>query len=322
MKTPKLSGKILVTGGAGFIGSHLVDALASMEDVEIVVLDNLMHGSLENVKKHLEKPSFKLVKGDVRDGDLVRTLVADVDYVFHLAALIEVQTSLKKPQLTDEVNVRGTLNILEAARDVDVKRIVYASSCAVYGEPKSLPVSEEHPTAPLSPYGASKLAAEAYCTAYHHTYGLKTVALRYFNVYGPRQFRGPYSGVITIFLERALQGKPLIIYGDGRQTRDFVYVKDVVDACILAASRQSAIGHAINVGTGKETSIIELADIIKQLTGASVPIRHAPPLKGDIRKSVSDTKKAEKLLGYKPEYTLMQGLKETYAWFKKQLGIE
>jgi len=322
MKTPELSGKILVTGGAGFIGSHLVDALASMSDTEIVVLDNLTHGSVENVRQHLDAAGFELVRGDVRDGDLVRRLIADVDYVFHLAALIEVQTSLKEPQLTDEINVQGTLNILEAARDADVKRIVYASSCAVYGEPKFLPVSEEHPTAPLSPYGASKLAAEAYCTAYHHTYGLKTVALRYFNVYGPRQFRGPYSGVITIFLERALQGKPLIIYGDGKQTRDFVYVKDVVDACILAASRQSAIGHAINVGTGKETSIIELADIIKQLTGASVPIRYAPPLKGDIRKSVSDTKKAEKLLGYKSEYTLMQGLKETYAWFKKQLGIE
>ena len=322
MKTPELSGKILVTGGAGFIGSHLVDALASMSDTEIVVLDNLTHGSVENVKQHLDAAGFELVRGDVRDRDLVRRLIADVDYVFHLAALIEVQTSLKEPQLTDEINVRGTLNILEAARDADVKRIVYASSCAVYGEPKFLPVSEEHPTAPLSPYGASKLAAEAYCIAYHHTYGLKTVALRYFNVYGPRQFRGPYSGVITIFLERALQGKPLIIYGDGKQTRDFVYVKDVVDACILAASKQTAIGHAINVGTGKETSIIELADIIKRLTGASVPIKHDPPLKGDIRKSVSDTRKAERLLGYKPEFTLAKGLKETYAWFKKQLKTE
>ena len=322
MKTPELSGKILVTGGAGFIGSHLVDALASMSDTEIVVLDNLTHGSVENVKQHLDAAGFELVRGDVRDRDLVRRLIADVDYVFHLAALIEVQTSLKEPQLTDEINVQGTLNILEAARDADVKRIVYASSCAVYGEPKFLPVSEEHPTAPLSPYGASKLAAEAYCIAYHHTYGLKTVALRYFNVYGPRQFRGPYSGVITIFLERALQGKPLIIYGDGKQTRDFVYVKDVVDACILAASKQTAIGHAINVGTGKETSIIELADIIKRLTGASVPIKHDPPLKGDIRKSVSDTRKAERLLGYKPEFTLAKGLKETYAWFKKQLKTE
>jgi len=322
MKTPELSGKILVTGGAGFIGSHLVDALASMSDTEIVVLDNLTHGSVGNVKQHLNAAGFELVRGDVRDGDLVRRLIADVDYVFHLAALIEVQTSLKEPQLTDEINVQGTLNILEAARDADVKRIVYASSCAVYGEPKFLPVSEEHPTAPLSPYGASKLAAEAYCIAYHHTYGLKTVALRYFNVYGPRQFRGPYSGVITIFLERALQGKPLIIYGDGKQTRDFVYVKDVVDACILAASKQTAIGHAINVGTGKETSIIELADIIKRLTGASVPIKHDPPLKGDIRKSVSDTRKAERLLGYKPEFTLAKGLKETYAWFKKQLKTE
>jgi len=315
-----ISGRVLITGGAGFIGSHLVDAVALSEDVEITVLDNLSRGRLDNLRRHLGRQGFRLVRGDVRDRRVVEDLVRESDYVFHLAALVSVQESTRNPKLTNDVNVGGTLNVLEAAMNGDVRRIVYASSCAVYGDPQRLPLPEDCPARPISPYGASKLAAEAYCISFHEAYGLKTVALRFFNVYGPRQTGGPYSGVISIFMRRALSGEPLIIYGDGRQTRDFVYVGDVVEACLLAAVRDSAVGQVINVGTGVETSVLDLAGIIRGLVG-DVPVRHGPPLRGDIRRSVADITKARRMLGYNPRTNLSRGILETLEWFKRELEV-
>ncbi|MEM3641819.1 MAG: GDP-mannose 4,6-dehydratase, partial [Candidatus Bathyarchaeia archaeon] len=219
--------------------------------------------------------------------------------------------SIENPTLVNEVNTQGTINLLEACVKNNVKRFVYASTCAVYGEAKYLPINEEHPTNPLSPYGASKLAAEEYCKVFSKIYGLQTICLRFFNVYGLRQPSGPYGGVITTFLESLKRNKPIIIYGDGNQTRDFLYVKDAVNACTLALTRKNCEGKTFNIGTGTKTSINELAqDMIKQANQSQVKIKHVDERKGDIRESYADIRKAEKELGFKPEFSIQDGLKE------------
>jgi UDP-glucose 4-epimerase len=301
--------RILVTGGAGFIGSHLVDRLTK-EGYDVVVLDNFFSGNLENIKHHVESGIAYLVKGDVRSSDNVKEAMRNVDAVFHLAAIVSVPLSVENPLLVDDVNVKGTLTLLEASLKADVKQFIYASSCAVYGEADCLPIDERCPTNPISPYAVSKLAAECYCKVFCENYGLNTLCLRYFNVYGPRQEGDSYSGVITQFIDRLKQRKPPIIYGDGQQTRDFVHVEDIVEANVLALNSQRSAGQVINVGTAKSTTINELANILIGFSGQThlKPVCREPR-EGDIRNSYADIGKAEKMLGYKPKITLEKGLR-------------
>ncbi len=301
--------KILVTGGTGFIGSHLVDRLMK-EDYEVVVLDNLSSGRIRNVKHHLNSGKFHLTEGDIRSSEDVKKAVKNVDAVFHLAAIVSVPLSVENPFLVNDVNLTGTLNLLQASLEADVKRFIYASSCAVYGEVDRLPIDELCPTNPISPYAVSKLAAEYYCKVFCENYGLDTLCFRYFNVYGPRQVGGSYAGVITQFVHRLKQRKPPIIYGDGEQTRDFVYIDDVVEADMLALKCSQCSGGTVNVGTGKPTTINELASLLIEFFGQA----HTKPVyeaarEGDIRNSQADIGKAQRMLGYKPKTTLKEGIR-------------
>ena len=302
--------KVLVTGGAGFIGSHTVDRLLA-EGSEVVVLDDLRSGLLENISQHLSEGKFRFVRGDVRDSSLVRDLVGDVDAVIHLAALICVPESIKNPVLTNDANVNGTLNLLKACVDFGIKRFVYASSCAVYGNAKVLPIKEDSPLEPLSPYGVSKLAAEKYVGVFYEVYGLETVCLRYFNVYGPRQVYNDYSGVITKFIDRLTKDFPLVVFGDGEQTRDFVYVQDVVEANILALKKEEAAGKTFNIGTGVATKINQLASALLEITKKThLKLKHSKPREGDIKHSFADISKSRKKLHYNPKTSLKEGLEE------------
>jgi len=309
--------KILVTGGAGFIGSHIVDRLLA-NGFEVSILDNLSSGNKENIQQHLSKKNLHFIKGDIRDAKTVKQAVSDIDAIIHEAAHISVTQSFEKPFLTNEVNVTGTLNLLKASSDANVKRFIYASSCAVYGETATLPIKETTPTRPISPYAASKLAAENYCKAFHKIYGLQTVSLRYFNVYGPRQTNSPYSGVITIFISRLLNSETPIIYGDGTQTRDFTHVQDVAQASILALHAKNAAGEEFNVATGKSTTINQLAGTLLNITGQThLQPRHLEPRPGDIKHSYADISKAKKVLTYTPEINLKEGLNRLVEWCKK-----
>jgi UDP-glucose 4-epimerase len=300
--------RVLVTGGSGFIGSHLVDQLLS-KGLEVVVLDNLSGGKIEHVKQHLGKENFQFVRGDIRNYHLVKELATDVDAAFHLAALISVPESIRNPDLTDDVNVDGTLNLLKAFVDSNVKRFVYASSCAVYGEADSLPIREDFPLKPISPYGVSKVAAEDYVRVFNRVYGLETVCLRFFNVYGPRQVYSDYSGVITQFLNRVSNNLHLVIFGDGEQTRDFVHVQDVVEANMLALRTEQIAGETFNIGTGIATTINQLADVLLEVTNKTdLKVTHSRLKKGEIKHSVADISKAKMKLRYYPKVSLKNGL--------------
>jgi UDP-glucose 4-epimerase len=299
--------KVLVTGGAGFIGSHLVDRLVT-RGYEIYVLDDLSTGKLDNLAGHLNRGKVHFVKGDIRDAELVEKLVGEVDYIVHSAALISVPFSIEKPVVTTEVNFNGTLNLLKASVNSGVERFVFVSSCAVYGEARYLPIDEGHPLSPLSPYAASKLATEYYCRAFHNAYGLKTVILRLFNVYGPRQAFNQYSGVITQFRQRIRKKLPPIIFGDGTQTRDFIHVSDVTEAISKALEAPRAEGEIFNIGSGTATEIVELAKLMLSLAGLDLSIEYDAPRPGDIKNSYADITKAEKLLNFKPKVSLSTGL--------------
>jgi len=303
--------RVLVSGGAGFVGSHVVDLLLG-GGFEVVVLDDLSGGCLENVSEHVVDECFRFVRGDVRDVRVVRDVVSSVDAVLHLAALVSVPGSFRDPVLTNDVNVNGTLNLLRACVECGVERFVYASSCAVYGEAERLPIREDCPTRPMSPYGVSKLTAENHVQAFHENFGLKTVCLRYFNVYGPRQAYSDYSGVITQFLNRLAKDLPLVVFGDGEQTRDFVYVQDVAEANMLALKcGVAAVGEIFNIGTGFATSINQLASALLEATNkTSVKIMHSEAREGDIKHSVADISKAKKKLGYTPKVSLKDGLQK------------
>jgi len=294
---------ILITGGAGFIGSHIADALTT--DNDITVLDDLSSGSRENVPG-----GATFIEGDVRDDDTLKNAAADADVIFHEAAIVSVQQSIDQPQRCQDVNLAGTLAVLEAARREDA-RVVFASSAAIYGEPTSVPIDEAEPTAPASPYGIDKCAADQYVRTYHDLYGLDTVALRYFNVYGPGQTGGDYSGVISIFREQALTGDPITVDGDGSQTRDFVHVEDIVRANLLAATTD-AVGTAYNIGTGTETSIQTLAETVQSIADADSPIVHGEPRPGDIDRSCADVTRAQEQLGYEPKISLEEGLRTLF----------
>jgi len=303
--------RILVTGGAGFIGSNLVPQLLKRNH-EVVVFDNLYTGKLENLDKVSEHKNFSFIKGDIRSPDEMRNALLGIDSVVHLAALIDVTASVKDPFLTHDVNVTGTLNLLHQMVNTEVKKIVFASSTAVYGDVKTLPVQENTPLQPISPYAASKAACEAYLTAFSKCYNTETVAMRFFNVYGPKNENSPYSGVITKFLRKAQNGEALTVEGDGEQTRDFIYVSDIAQALTLAVEAKGLKSEVFNVCTGTPTSINDLAETLKQVTQKNLTITHNPARIGDIRFSYGDPDKAVKKLGFKAEISLQKGLEFLY----------
>ncbi|ODR80570.1 UDP-glucose 4-epimerase [Haladaptatus sp. W1] len=290
---------ILVTGGAGFVGSHLVDALVDENDVRI--LDNFTTGKRENVNENAT-----VIEGDICDSETLERATADVDLIFHEAGVVSVQQSVEEPMRANDVNIDATLALLERARDLDA-RVVLASSCAIYGQPTDIPISEDESFAPSSPYGLQKSALDHYARIYEELYGLETVALRYFNIYGPRQSSGDYSGVISIFKRQATNGEPITVDGDGQQTRDFVHVDDVVRANLLAATTEH-VGEAYNIGTGESVTIDELAETIRDVSGSSSQIVHTDPRPGDIAESEADISKAMEKLGYEPTISLKEGI--------------
>ena len=309
--------KILITGGAGFIGSHLCEKYTK-EGHTVICLDNFMSGNLMNVRHLLNYRNFKLIKGDIRDFDLLEKIMRDVDVVFHLAAQIHVDRSYIEPKPTYEVNVMGTQNVLEVARIHDAKRVIYASTSEVYGSAQHVPIDENHPLNAPHPYGASKIAADRMCYAYIQTYGMNISILRLFNIFGTRQRDIGYGGVISMFTRRVLSNTPPIIYGDGMQTRDYTYVEDAVRAYDLVLNHNKPITEPINFGTGKEVSIVDLANKIIDLCGKKGNIKpvHVEPRIGEVKRLIADATKAKNLLGWEPKYNLEEGLNAFVQWYK------
>ena len=298
---------VLVTGGAGFIGSHTVDQLVA-EGYYVRILDNLSTGNIVNIEKHLSSGKAELIKGDIRDAATVKESLKEVDAVTHFAALVSVPLSVKNPELTFDVNLLGTLNLLRYSIEAKLEKFVFISSCSVCGNPDTLPVTEETPPNPISPYAESKLLGERYCSGFSERQLLQTIILRFFNVYGPRQTMNDYSGVITRFIDCCRQKSPLTIYGDGSQTRDFVNVKDVAAAVAASIRSKSKTGEIFNIGSGQATAINTLAKTILELSGRALEIHHEKPRTGDIKDSCADISKAKKLLGYEPKINLKDGL--------------
>ena len=299
--------RVAVTGGAGFIGSHLVEALVS-RGYQVTIIDDLSTGKKQNVGKLLGD-KVDLIQASVTDPSLLTRLFQNIDYVFHLAALPSVPRSIEAPLASHQVNITGTLNVLVSARDNGVSKVVYASSSAVYGDSPLLPKREDMTPNPQSPYAVTKVGGEYYCKVFQTVYGLDTVCLRYFNVYGPRQDpNSQYAAVIPRFISRALEGNPPIIFGDGEQTRDFTFVRDAVEANILAA--ESDATGVFNIGSRSRTTINELAKLIARLLATGVKPIYQEPRAGDIRHSLADISKARQI-GYNPKYSLEEGLKET-----------
>jgi UDP-glucose 4-epimerase len=301
--------KILVTGGAGFVGSHIVDRLAP--ENEVVVLDNLFTGSRANLAGSRERVRF--IEGDVRDQKLVKDIVNDgTDLVLHLAAHANVIRSIADPTLDMDINIRGTLNVLEACRGSGIERLVNVSTAAVYGQAKKLPITEEHPLNPESPYAVSKLAAEKYCLVYHKVFGVPAVAVRCFNIYGPRKNTGAYANAIAIFLGKVKNGEPITIYGDGEQTRDLLFISDAVAGILLAATCPAAVGDVFNIATGTGTSVNRLVDIINKTTGKRAQVIHEAAKAGEIKHSYASIEKVMQALGYRPATTLEKGIQATW----------
>jgi len=306
--------RYLVTGGAGFIGSHIAEALVERGD-DVRVLDNLSTGNLENLAGFLDRIDFR--EGDIRDLETCRRAVEGVETVFHEAALASVVRSVADPILNDAINVRGTLNVLLAAKDAGVRSLVLASSSAVYGDDPAASKVEGSEGKPLSPYGVSKLVDEKYAQVFHALHGLSAVALRYFNVFGPRQDpTSEYSAVIPLFISKMLRGERPTIYGDGEQSRDFVYVTDVVRANLMASASAAAAGEAMNVAGGAGTTVNVLFAAVNDVLGTRLKARYAPPRPGDILHSMADISKARRLLGYAPSLSFREGLAKTVAWYK------
>ena len=306
--------KYLVTGGAGFIGSNIVEELAAMGE-EVVVLDNLSTGYRDNIEEFIG--DIDLIEGDIRDPEAVNKGMSGVDYVLHQAALASVPRSIDDPVLVNDVNVNGTINVLEQARKAGVRSLVYAASSSAYGDSEISPKHEELRPGPLSPYAVSKLVGEHYCSVYSNVYGLPTVSLRYFNVFGPRQDPGSqYAAVVPIFISSLLEGKTPVIYGDGEQSRDFTYVSNVVKANILAAKSEGAEGEMMNVACGDQYTVNRLLDIIKENLESDTEPEYADPRPGDVKHSLADISKAEQMIGYSVDVTFEQGLKKTIDWYR------
>ena len=310
-----MAGK-LVTGGAGFIGSHLAERLVDLGH-EVRVLDNFTTGRRQNIA-HLEG-RIEVIEGDIRDEATTAKAVAGMDTVFHLAALASVPRSVDDPVTSNDVNVRGSLNMLVASRDAGVRRFVYSSSSSVYGDTPELPKREEMPARPMSPYAVAKLAGEYYTRTFYGLYGLETVCLRYFNVFGPRQDPGSqYAAVVPIFTTRLLEGRGPTIYGDGEQSRDFTYVSSVVDANVLASEKAGAEGGVFNVARGHTITVNELYSRLQGLTGTTVDAVYESSRPGDVKHSFADISQARSVLGFSPEIGLDEGLELTVEWFRAQ----
>jgi len=307
----------LVTGGAGFIGSHIAEALSARGD-RVRVLDDLSSGRLEN----LEGLGVEFVRGSLCDAAACRTAVAGVTGIFHEAAQVSVPRSIEDPQASYATNVQGTLQLLEAARAAGVARVVFAASSAAYGNSETLPKIETMLPQPLSPYASGKLAGEHLLRAYASSYGMRTVSLRYFNVFGPRQADdSPYTGVIALFVHALLRGEQPVIHGDGLQSRDFTYVSNVVDANLAAMQRDlDEPGTVMNVGSGSRTTLRELYEALSEELGVRIEVRHAPARAGDVRHSQASIEKARALLGYEPRIGWREGLKRTVAWYRARIA--
>jgi UDP-glucose 4-epimerase len=314
--------QILVTGGAGFIGGHLAERFVT-DGHDVIVLDNLdpfydldiKRHNIETARKAAEDGhgSYELVEGDIRDADLVTELVTNTDYVYHQAAQAGVRPSVENPRKYDEVNVDGTLNLLDACRDTGIERFVMASSSSVYGVPRSLPYEETHPTTPVSPYGASKLAAERYAMAYSEVYDLPAVALRYFTVYGPRMRP---NMAISNFVSRCLNDEPPIIYGDGTQTRDFTYIDDVIEANVTLLDTDAADGQALNIGSTDNIAIKTLATEIRDQLAPDLDLVYEERHDADAEHTHADTTRARELLGYEPTHTIREGVGKFIEWYR------
>ncbi|HET9803483.1 MAG TPA: SDR family oxidoreductase [Candidatus Acidoferrum sp.] len=305
----------VVTGGAGFIGSHTVEELVRRGET-VVVLDDLSAGKEENLAEFRSKISF--IKGSITDMEAVRKAMQSADYVLHLAARTSVPRSVKDPLETNKVNVEGTLNVLVAARDAKVKRVVFAASSSAYGETPTLPKVETMQPVPVSPYGVAKYAGELYAQTFGHVYGLENVCLRYFNIFGPRQDpSSPYSGVLAKFCTAFLEGAPPVVFGDGEQSRDFTYVENAVAANLLACTAPNASGRVFNIGTGSRITLNQTLALLAKLSGVSLETKYEPPRDGDIRDSQADISQARDLLQYEPGVGFEDGLSRTLDWYKE-----
>ena len=306
---------ILVTGGAGFIGSNLVERLLE-EKEKVIVFDNLSTGRIENIKNFQGKPNFRFIKGDLNNQEDVERVVKEVDFIFHQAAIPSVARSISDPKKTFEANILGTLNLLIAARKHRIKKIIYASSSSIYGETKILPKREEMPVNPLSPYALSKYSGEKVCQFFSSLYNLPTLSLRYFNVFGPRQNpNSEYSAVIPKFIFSFLKNERPIIYGDGKQTRDFTFVGNVVEANLKALYSQSKEGDYFNIACGRQTSLLELVEILNKIFSKNLKPYFQKKRTGDVVNSFADIKKSKEILRYQPKVFLEKGLEETVKWF-------
>jgi nucleoside-diphosphate-sugar epimerase len=306
--------RYLITGGAGFIGSSIAEALLERGE-SIRILDDFSTGNRENLVSFTGR--MELFEGSITDSDLCRRAVHEVDYVIHQAALASVPRSVEQPLASNAVNVTGTLNLLIAARDAKVRRFVFAGSSSVYGDTPELPKRESMAPNPLSPYAVAKYAAECYCSNFYRLYGLETVVLRYFNVFGPRQDpASQYAAVIPKFINSLLRGQAPTIHGDGNQTRDFTYISNVVQANLLACESAGAAGEVLNCACGNGVTLNKLYEIVQNLIGTDIPAHYGPARPGDIRDSLADITKAQNLLGYQPEVDLRDGLAQAVNWYR------
>jgi UDP-glucose 4-epimerase len=309
------SKKVVVTGGCGFIGSTLSTELA--KENQVTIIDNFHSGKIENALELLKNKNVKLVKGNIKNYEMLVRIFNDKDVVFHLGAIPSIVENWERYVEANNVNITGTMNVLQAAVKNDIQRVVFASSSSVYGVPEKVPTPEDSTLNPTSPYGAAKLVGEHYCRIFMEAYGLPTVYLRYFNIYGPRQDpNSPYAAVVPKFISSGLKGKPFEIHGDGKQTRDMIYINDVVNATIAAGEGKKCVGEAINIGCGKEISINDLGRKIAKIIGVGFKARHSAARKGDIKRSCADVSKMRRLLKFRPEYSLDAGLSETIKYLE------
>ena len=308
--------RYLVTGGAGFIGSNIAEELVNRE-AEVRVIDNFLTGKRENIAAFLDKIEF--IEGDIRDFEICRRALKEVDFVLHQAALPSVPRSIEDPLLTNDINIKGTLNLLLASQEAKVQKFVFASSSSVYGEDPRLPKKEDMVPKPLSPYALTKLVGEMYCQILSRLHGLSTICLRYFNIFGPRQDPfSQYAAVIPNFINITLNGENPVIFGDGEQSRDFTYVANVVEANILAAKAQDVSGAVINIACGERTTVNSLADKINEILDGNIKPIHDKPRPGDVRHSFADIAKAKKILKYTPRISFREGLERTIRWYQER----
>lgn len=308
--------RYLVTGGAGFIGSNIAEELVNRE-AEVRVIDNFLTGKRENIAAFLDKIEF--IEGDIRDFEICRRALKEVDFVLHQAALPSVPRSIEDPLLANDINIKGTLNLLLASKEAKVQKFVFATSSSVYGEDPRLPKKEDMVPKPLSPYALTKLVGEMYCQIFNQLHGISTICLRYFNIFGPRQDPfSQYAAVIPNFINITLNGENPVIFGDGGQSRDFTYVANVVEANILAAKAHDVSGAVINIACGERTTVNSLADKINEILDGNIKPIHDKPRPGDVRHSFADISKAKKILKYTPRISFREGLERTIRWYQKR----